>query len=216
MVNNCQNIIFTKKIHLYYKTLKYFLDFSFAFLLLLVFAPILIICIIVLAIELKQFPLFVQKRPGLRERLFNIYKLKTMTDDLDSQGNLLSDSKRITSVGRWIRKFSIDELPQIFNVIKGDMSFVGPRPLLIEYLPLYNQNQKKRHSVKPGITGWAQVNGRNAISWKEKFEFDIWYVEHQNFRTDIKIIFKTIGKVFGAKQINSTNNITMEKFNGNN
>ena len=159
---------------------------------------------------------FIQQRHVLNERLFKVIKFKTMTDACDSDGNLLPDEQRLTRIGKFIRSASLDELPQLINVLKGEMSFVGPRPLLTEYLTLYDSNQKKRHKVAPGITGRAQVNGRNAISWQQKFDYDVWYVEHQSFRLDLKILFLTILKVVKAEGISSDTSVTMEKFRGNN
>ena len=158
---------------------------------------------------------FIQTRPGRNEQLFKVIKFKTMNDACDVTGKLLPDDIRLTRVGKMIRTTSLDELPQLINVLKGEMSVVGPRPLLVEYLPLYNDQQKRRHNVKPGITGWAQVNGRNAISWQQKFALDIWYVDHQSFWLDIKILFLTVIKVFQAEGINSATSLTMEKFRGN-
>jgi lipopolysaccharide/colanic/teichoic acid biosynthesis glycosyltransferase len=159
-------------------------------------------------------PFFVQERPGKNERLFRIIKFKTMNDKKDIKGSLLSDAERLTPIGKFVRKTSLDEIPQLINVIKGDMSLIGPRPLLVEYLPLYNTEQKRRHEVHPGITGWAQVNGRNAITWEEKFQYDIWYMEHLTLYLDIKIFFLTLKKVFVREGINSTDSVTMEKFQG--
>lgn len=159
--------------------------------------------------------LFEQQRPGYKRKIFRIYKLKTMADMRDAQGNLLSDEERLTTVGRFIRKTSLDEWPQLWNVIAGEMSFVGPRPLLVEYLPLYNAEQDRRHEVKPGITGWAQVNGRNSISWDEKFDRDIWYVDHISFVLDMKILFLTVNRVLKREGINSNTSATMEQFRGN-
>jgi undecaprenyl phosphate N,N'-diacetylbacillosamine 1-phosphate transferase len=158
--------------------------------------------------------LFKQKRPGYRKKIFGIYKFRTMTNDKDTNGNLLPDEQRLIGIGKFIRSTSLDELPQLFNVLKGEMSFVGPRPLLIEYLELYNNKQIKRHDVKPGITGWAQVNGRNAISWEQKFKYDIWYVENQSFSLDIKILWLTFLKVVRRSDISSDTSVTMEKFKG--
>ncbi len=158
---------------------------------------------------------FVQPRPGRNGKIFRVIKFRTMNDLKNEQGELLPDDVRLTWVGKIIRKTSLDELPQLFNVIIGDMSIVGPRPLLTEYLPLYNDEQRRRHEVKPGITGWAQVNGRNAISWSQKFAYDVWYVDHQSFRLDIKILFLTIAKVLKAEGISSATAMTMEKFKGN-
>ena len=159
--------------------------------------------------------LFRQKRPGYKEKIFGIYKFRTMTNEKDEFGNLLPDDKRLVGIGKFIRSTSLDELPQLFNVLKGEMSFVGPRPLLEEYLPLYNQKQKRRHDVKPGITGWAQVNGRNAISWEQKFDYDVWYVDNQSFLLDIKILWLTFLKVVKRSDISSSTSSTMEKFTGN-
>jgi undecaprenyl phosphate N,N'-diacetylbacillosamine 1-phosphate transferase len=158
--------------------------------------------------------LFRQKRPGLNEKIFGIYKFRTMTNEKDKNGELLPDEQRLLGLGKTIRSLSLDELPQIFNVLKGEMSFVGPRPLLTEYLPLYNEKQKKRHNVRPGITGWAQVNGRNAISWEQKFEYDIWYVDNQSFWLDIKILWLTFLKVVKRSDISSDTSVIMEKFEG--
>lgn len=157
---------------------------------------------------------FKQKRPGLNGKPFYFYKFRSMTDKKGENGQLLPDDVRLTSFGKLLRKYSLDEFPQLFNVIKGDISLVGPRPLLMEYLPLYTNEQLKRHKVKPGITGWAQINGRNAISWEEKFKLDVWYVEHQSFLLDLKILFLTVIKVFRTEGINQPGNVTMEKFKG--
>ena len=159
---------------------------------------------------------FLQERPGKDEKIFKVIKFKTMTDERDANGNLLPDEKRLTKVGKFVRSTSVDELPQLINVFKGDMSLIGPRPLLVQYLPLYNEEQKRRHEVRPGISGWAQCHGRNAISWKEKFELDVWYVDHCTLWTDIKVIFITIKNVLMRKDINSATAATMEAFNGNN
>lgn len=159
---------------------------------------------------------FFQERPGKDGRIFRVVKFKTMTDERDFAGNLLPDEKRLTKVGRFVRSTSIDELPQLWNVLKGDMSLIGPRPLLVKYLPLYSQEQARRHEVRPGITGWAQCHGRNAISWKKKFELDVWYVDHISFLTDCKVILTTIKKVLMREDINSSTAATMEPFNGNN
>ena len=159
---------------------------------------------------------FFQERPGKDGKIFKVVKFKTMTDEKDADGNLLPDADRLTKVGRFVRSTSIDELPQLWNVFKGDMSLIGPRPLLVQYLPLYSPEQARRHEVRPGITGWAQCHGRNAISWKKKFELDVWYVDHISFITDCKVIFTTIKKVLGREDINSATAATMEPFNGNN
>lgn len=200
---------------MYLKLIKPFLDFSLATLILLILSPVLIITILLLSIANKGYPFFFQLRPGKDEKVFKLIKFKTMNDKKDGSGDLLSDLERMTKIGKIIRKTSLDELPQLINVLKGDMSLIGPRPLLIEYLALYNQAQKKRHLIKPGITGWAQVNGRNNISWKQKFEYDIWYVENISLKLDIKITLLTINKVLKSEGINSSTNATMEKFTGN-
>lgn len=159
---------------------------------------------------------FLQDRPGKNGRIFKVVKFKTMTDERDSDGNLLPDSRRLTPVGRFVRSTSIDELPQLWNVLRGDMSLIGPRPLLVQYLPLYSPTQARRHEVRPGITGWAQCHGRNAISWQKKFELDVWYVDHISFITDCKVILTTIQKVLKRADISSETSVTMEPFNGNN
>ena len=191
-------------------------DFSFAFLILCITFPLLFILGFLLFLQNSGTPFFSQVRPGLKEKLFTIYKFKTMRDTRDDQGILLPDNQRITPLGKIIRKLSLDELPQSWNVIKGDMSFVGPRPLLPEYLSLYNKGQKKRHNLKPGITGWAQVKGRNTISWQQKFEYDLWYIENQSFILDLKILLFTVGKIFKTQEVNASGLNTMERFNGNN
>jgi undecaprenyl phosphate N,N'-diacetylbacillosamine 1-phosphate transferase len=201
---------------MYKYLIKPLLDFVIALLTITLLIPVLIVLIFILLIQNNSSPIFVQTRPGKQGKLFKIYKFKTMRDTRDNQGNLLSDNQRLTVVGKIIRKLSLDELPQLWNILKGEMSFVGPRPLLSEYLPLYNPEQQKRHWVKPGITGWAQVNGRNSITWQQKFEYDKWYVEHQSFKLDIKILFMTINKIFHTQGVNASNHITMDRFNGNN
>ncbi|OCR19800.1 UDP-galactose phosphate transferase [Helicobacter pullorum] len=200
---------------MYKNLIKPILDFILAFLLIIVFSPIILIVALLIKLKLGSPILFTQERPGLNGKIFRIYKFRTMSDERDSKGDLLSDELRLKGFGKLIRKSSLDELPQLFNVLKGEMSFVGPRPLLVEYLELYNQEQAKRHNVKPGITGWAQVNGRNAISWEEKFKLDVYYVEHISFMLDCKILYMTFFKVLKRKDINSNTNITMEKFTGN-
>lgn len=191
-------------------------DILVALVALILFSPIFLIVLILLTINNSGSCFFLQKRPGLNAEIFKVIKFKTMTDKKDEKGNLLPDSKRLTSLGKFIRKTSLDELPQLFNVLKGDMSLIGPRPLLPEYLSLYNNNQQKRHNVKPGITGWAQVNGRNAISWTKKFEYDLWYVNNISFLLDFKIILKTILKVVKREDINAIGHVTTEKFDGEN
>ncbi len=187
-------------------------DFVTALFLVFLFSPVLIVVSLLVYFKMGRPILFCQSRPGLNEKIFTIYKFRTMNDEKDKNGNLLSDDVRLGKLGKFIRSTSLDELPQLFNIVKGDMSFVGPRPLLVEYLPLYNDRQRKRHDVVPGITGWAQVNGRNAISWEQKFELDVWYVENRTFKLDMKILWLTFLKVLKRSDINSSNNITMEKF----
>lgn len=200
---------------MYSNYLKPLLDFLAAFAGLVILSPVIIIVGILLFIANDGKPFFFQKRPGKDERIFSIVKFKTMNDKKNAEGTLLPDAERLTSVGAFVRKTSLDEIPQLFNVLKGDMSLIGPRPLLPEYLPLYNHEQKKRHQVRPGITGWAQVNGRNAISWKQKFEYDVWYVNNVSFALDLKILFKTVKKVFISEGINAEGHVTMGKFTGN-
>jgi lipopolysaccharide/colanic/teichoic acid biosynthesis glycosyltransferase len=195
---------------------KPLIDFLAAFFSLLLLSPLLILVGIFIAIANRGNPFFIQKRPGKDERIFQIIKFKTMNDKKDENGNLLSDAERLTTIGRVIRKASIDELPQLINVLKGDMSLIGPRPLLPQYLELYNEKQKQRHLTKPGITGWAQVNGRNAISWQQKFGYDVWYVNNINFILDVKIILMTLKKVFTSKDIAADGSATVSRFNGNN
>ena len=196
---------------------KRLLDLLFVLLVLFVSSPLLLIVSVWLFFANEKNGIFlVQERPGLKGRIFKMIKFKTMTDERDKEGNLLPDEKRLTRMGRFVRSISLDELPQLFNVLKGDMSLIGPRPLLPQYLPLYSEKQAKRHDVRPGITGWAQVNGRNAISWQRKFEYDVWYVDHLSFVLDMKILFLTIKKVFIREGINSSTSATMELFTGNN
>lgn len=194
--------------------LKSFFDKTLALILILFFSPIYLIVSLLIYKKMGSPILFRQKRPGYKEEIFGIYKFRTMTNEKDEFGNLLPDEQRLVGVGKFIRSTSLDELPQLFNVLKGEMSFVGPRPLLIEYLDLYDNKQKRRHDVKPGITGWAQVNGRNAISWEQKFDYDIWYVDNQSFLLDIKILWLTFLKVIKRSDISSNTSVTMEKFTG--
>jgi len=190
------------------------LDKMLALVLIWFFLPFMIVTAFLVFFKIGRPILFRQVRPGLDEKLFSIYKFRSMTNEKDEDGELLSDAKRLTGLGMLLRKTSLDELPQLFNVLKGEMSFVGPRPLLVEYLELYNDNQKKRHNVTPGITGWAQVNGRNAISWEQKFEYDVWYVNNQSFLLDMKIIWMTCLKVLKRSDVSSVTSVTMEKFEG--
>lgn len=199
-----------------YPYTKRFIDFTIALLALITLSPLLIVVTVALFVANKGQPFFFQQRPGLNEAIFRIIKFKTMNDEKDAEGQLLPDAERITKVGNFVRQTSLDELPQLINVLKGDMSLIGPRPLLPQYLPLYNEVQKRRHNVRPGITGWAQVNGRNAISWAEKFEHDVYYVDNISFKLDLKILFMTIQKVFAREGISSDTSVTMERFTGNN
>ena len=194
--------------------LKSIFDKTLALSLIILFSPIYIIVSFLIYKKMGSPILFRQKRPGYKEKIFGIYKFRTMTNETDEYGNLLPDDQRLVGIGKFIRSTSLDELPQLFNVLKGEMSFVGPRPLLIEYLPLYSEMQKRRHNVKPGITGWAQVNGRNAISWEQKFEYDVWYVDNQSFLLDMKILWMTFLKVVKRSDISSNTSVTMEKFTG--
>ena len=194
--------------------LKSLFDKTLALFLIILFSPIYMIVSLLILIKLGSPILFRHQRPGYKEKIFGIYKFRTMTNEKDSDGNLLPDEQRLVGIGKFIRSTSLDELPQLFNVLKGEMSFVGPRPLLIEYLDLYNETQKRRHDVKPGITGWAQVNGRNAISWEQKFEYDVWYVDNQSFWLDMKILWMTFLKVVKRSDISSSSSATMEKFTG--
>lgn len=200
---------------MYKRVFKRGIDCVFSFLGLVILLPFLTIVTILLSFVNNGKAFFVQKRPGKNGQIFKVIKFKTMNDRKDDFGNLMPDEHRLTVIGKIIRKTSIDELPQLFNVFKGDMSLVGPRPLLIEYLILYNDRHKRRHDVRPGITGWAQVNGRNAISWEEKLNLDIWYVDNFSLWIDIKILWLTIHKVFRREGINSKGQATMEKFTGN-
>jgi undecaprenyl phosphate N,N'-diacetylbacillosamine 1-phosphate transferase len=210
--------VYNEKLYYFYDMytglLKPIIDFLFAIIVFLVLFPVFILVALVLTFSLKESPFFFQRRPGRRERIFNIIKFKTMKEDRDNYGNLIPDTLRLTKVGKFIRSTSLDEIPQLLNVIIGDMSIVGPRPLLIQYLPLYNEFQQRRHEVKPGITGWAQVNGRNAISWEEKFELDVYYVQNVTFVLDIKILFKTIKKVFLRADINNQDKDMTKSFKG--
>ncbi len=200
---------------MYRRLIKTVLDFWMALVVLLLLSPLLIILILVLWISHKGQVFFLQSRPGKDEKIFKIIKFKTMTDIRDSDGRLLPDDQRITAVGSIVRSLSLDEVLQLINVIKGDMSLVGPRPLLPEYLPLYNEVQKQRHLVKPGITGWAQVNGRNHISWQQKFSYDIEYVQKMSFWLDVKILCLTLKKVFIKEGINQEGQVSIEAFRGN-
>jgi lipopolysaccharide/colanic/teichoic acid biosynthesis glycosyltransferase len=196
--------------------IKAIFDKVLALGLIIIFLPIYVLVSILIFVKMGRPILFKQQRPGLYGKIFSIYKFRTMTNERDENGEFLPDEQRLIGIGKFIRSTSLDELPQLFNVLKGDMSFVGPRPLLIEYLDLYNDEQKRRHDVKPGITGWAQVNGRNAISWEQKFKYDVWYVENQSFWLDMKILWMTFLKVIKRSDISSDTTLTMEKFEGSN
>jgi len=199
---------------MYEKFFKPMFDRTLAFILIILFLPVMAVVAILIFLWDGRPVTFRQKRPGKDEKIFEIYKFRTMTNERDENGNFLPDEKRLKGIGKFIRSTSLDELPQLFNVLKGDMSFVGPRPLLVEYLPLYNETQRKRHNVLPGITGWAQVNGRNAISWEQKFEYDVWYVENLSFLLDMKILWMTFLKVVKRSGISQEGQATMEKFKG--
>lgn len=202
---------------MYKHCLKRVFDFLFALVALLVLWPVLLLITVGLHVANKGAgAFFFQERPGRYGKLFRVIKFKTMTDERDAQGNLLPDAERLTRIGKIVRSLSIDELPQLVNVLKGDMALIGPRPLLPQYLPLYSKEQARRHDVRPGITGWAQVHGRNAISWTKKFELDVWYVDHCSFLLDVKIFFLTIKKVLVREGISQEGQATMEYFNGKN
>ena len=201
---------------MYRNFFKPLFDKILALILLVLLFPVMVIVAVLIYLWDGRPIFFTQKRPGYKEKIFKIYKFRTMTNEKDENGNLLPDEKRLKGIGKIIRSLSLDELPQLFNVLKGDMSFIGPRPLLKEYLPLYNKEQRRRHDVKPGITGWAQVNGRNAISWSEKFRYDIEYVDNISFWLDLKILWLTVVKVLKREGISQEGRATMEKFNGSN
>ena len=199
---------------------KRFFDFWIALIALICLSPVLLIVTIWLHFANKGAGVFFfQERPGKDAKIFKVVKFKTMTDECDAEGNLLPDTERLTKVGRFVRSTSLDELPQLWNVVKGDMALIGPRPLLVKYLPLYSKEQMRRHEVRPGISGWAQCHGRNTISWKQKFEYDVWYVDHVSLLTDIRVIFRTVMKVFAKEGINqetAKDGHLMEPFNGHN
>ncbi|WP_029036042.1 sugar transferase [Salinimicrobium xinjiangense] len=201
---------------MYRRYLKPLIDFLIALLAYFFLLPVFLLIALLLFIANRDNPFFLQLRPGKNGKLFRIIKFKTMNDRRDSSGELLPDAERLTAIGRIVRKTSLDEIPQLINVLKGDMSLIGPRPLLPEYLKLYTPHQQKRHNVRPGITGWAQVNGRNAISWSKKLELDVWYVEHISFWLDVKIVWLTFLKVLRSEGINTANMATTEPFNGSN
>jgi len=194
--------------------LKRMIDFTCSLFGLIVLSPVMLVLAIIIGVKLGRPILFKQLRPGKYGKPFYIYKFRTMTNATDENGNLLPDKKRLTPFGKFLRKYSLDELPQLINVLKGDLSLVGPRPLLMEYLPLYTPEQARRHEVKPGITGWAQVNGRNALTWEEKFKLDVWYVDHQSFMLDLKILWLTLIKVVRSEGISQEGHVTMPPFKG--
>lgn len=200
---------------MYKNYIKTILDFLLSCIGLLLLSPLFLLVMIALFFANRGKTFFLQKRPGKNEKIFNIIKFKTMNDRKDSNGKLLTDDVRLTKIGKFVRKTSLDEIPQLINVLKGDMSLIGPRPLLPEYLSLYSETQRRRHEVKPGITGWAQVNGRNAISWVEKFEYDIWYVDNLSFFLDVEILLLTVKKVFKSEGITQEGHMTSEEFKGN-
>ena len=200
---------------MYKKNIKAGIDYCSAVLGFVLLSPLFILVTVGLFIANQGNPFFIQKRPGKNGKIFSIIKFKTMNDKKDNQGTVLPDAERLTKMGRFVRKTSLDEIPQLINVLKGDMSLIGPRPLLPEYLPLYNNFQKRRHEVKPGITGWAQINGRNAIEWDKKFELDVWYVDNLSFSLDVKIAVKTLKKIVIKEGITAFNSATINRFNGN-
>lgn len=201
---------------IYSTIIKPTFDFLFSFFAIVILSPLLLLISVFLFFANNGIPFFTQSRPGKNKKIFKVIKFKTMNDKRDAKGNLLSDADRLTSIGKFIRKTSLDELPQLINVLKGDMSIIGPRPLLVEYLPLYNDVQNRRHEVKPGITGWAQIKGRNTISWEQKFRFDVWYVDNISFVLDMKILLMTFKKVIKKEGISQEGHTTSERFKGNN
>lgn len=207
-MKGCKNI--------YKYLLKRFFDFIIAIVGIIILSPVIVIAFLILCFTNNGQPFFLQPRPGKNEKIFKIIKFKSMRDETNENGKLLTYQERVTNIGKFIRKYSLDEIPQLFNVLKGDMSIIGPRPLLVKYLPLYDDKQRMRHKVKPGITGWAQVNGRNAISWQEKFELDTWYTKNISFKTDLKIILLTIKKVVLKEGVDNNENVNMPPFLGNN
>lgn len=201
--------------HWYRNIFKPLIDVTVALVALLLLSPVMLLLILLLAVANQGKPFFLQPRPGKDGRIFRVIKFKTMNDRRDAAGQLLPDEVRLTPVGKFVRKTSLDEIPQLINVLKGDMSLIGPRPLLVDYLPLYNEEQRRRHEMRPGITGWAQVNGRNAISWQQKFAYDVWYVDNVSLVLDMKIVLKTMQKVVKSEGISAAGSATMERFMGN-
>lgn len=198
----------------YEKYIKRLLDIVLSALALVILSPVLLIVAVLVRVRLGSPVIFRQPRPGRDGKIFDLYKFRTMTDERDAEGNLLPDGDRLTAFGKWLRSTSLDELPELWCILKGDMSIVGPRPLLVKYLPLYNEEQRHRHDVRPGLTGWAQINGRNTLTWEEKFRYDIWYVRNVSFLTDLRIMFLTVLKVFRREGISSETAMTMEEFSG--
>lgn len=201
---------------IYRKYLKRPMDFTLSLIAIILLCPVLLIVALLVRVKLGSPIIFKQRRPGLNEKIFTMYKFRTMTDQKDEKGEYLPDSVRLTSFGKWLRSTSLDELPELFNILIGDMSIVGPRPLLVQYLELYNSHQKRRHEVRPGLTGLAQINGRNSISWEHKFNYDVKYIDTLNFSNDIRIIFQTVLKVIKRESINSDQSVTIEPFSGSN
>ena len=201
---------------MYKRFFKRLADIVISFTGLLIVSPFFVLILLFVFLRTKDNPFFLQKRPGINEQIFTLIKIRTMINKYDSEGNLLPDKNRMTGWGRFLRETSLDEIPQLINVLTGKMSLIGPRPLLIEYLPLYSDFQKQRHLVRPGITGWAQINGRNSISWQQKFDFDVWYIEHLCFKVDLQIFFQTVKKIFKRKDINRSAELTMPVFDGRN
>lgn len=200
---------------MYAKYLKRYLDFWIALIALIVLSPVLIVLTVIGAVKMKGNPFFTQDRPGLHEKIFKLIKFRTMTNEKDKKGNLLPDEKRLTAYGKFLRSTSLDELPELINILKGDMAIIGPRPLLVRYLPRYNKEQHHRHDVRPGLTGYAQVNGRNALTWEDKFKMDVWYTKHITMANDISIMVKTVKIVLKKEGISSNTSVTMEEFMGN-
>ncbi|AEB81199.1 sugar transferase [Streptococcus suis] len=200
---------------LYEKYFKRLIDFTLSLIAIILLSPVIILVSVLVYFKLGSPVLFKQERPGKNEKIFKMYKFRTMTDEKDEKGELLPDSVRLTAFGKWLRSTSLDELPELFNILKGDMSIVGPRPLLSKYLPLYSEEQARRHEVRPGLTGYAQANGRNSLNWEEKFVMDVEYVDNISFKGDVKIIFQTVIAVFKRSGISSAESVTMEEFKGN-
>ena len=199
---------------MYAKYLKRYMDFWIALIALIVLSPVLLALTVIGAVKMKGNPFFTQDRPGFHEKIFKLIKFRTMTNEKDKNGNLLPDEKRLTAYGKFLRSTSLDELPELINILKGDMAIIGPRPLLVRYLPRYNKEQHHRHAVRPGLTGYAQVNGRNALTWEDKFKMDVWYTKHVTMATDIGILFKTVKIVLKKEGISSNTSATMEEFMG--